>query len=242
MSYNIRNGVGLDNVVNYQRIADVIKELSPDAVALQELDSVTNRSNHTDVLACLADLTNMYAVYGASIPYDGGKYGIGVLSKMRPLAWSRIPLPGREEARSLLMVEFPEYVFCCTHFSLNEEDRLTSVTLIDEAVKTYHARKPVFLAGDLNATPHSPEMKAFGKNWKILNDTRQSTFPADRPDRTIDYLLGYLPGGHVYSVRQTHVLPEPKASDHRPLYADVRLKAAKDRMLRTQACSQSPAP
>ncbi|MDR3194055.1 MAG: endonuclease/exonuclease/phosphatase family protein [Tannerella sp.] len=240
MSYNVRNAVGLDHVTDYRRIADVIADLSPDVVALQELDSVTNRSNRADVLARLADLTKMYAVYGASIPYDGGKYGIGILSKTPPQAWKRIPLPGREEARSLLLVEFEEYVFCCTHFSLNEEDRQASVQVIDEAVKTYD--KPVFLAGDINAVPDSPVLEAFRKNWKILSDTRQFTFPADKPDRTIDYLMGYLAGGAVYSVWQTGVFPEPEASDHRPLFADVRLKTPKDRIFRTQPYLQSPAP
>jgi endonuclease/exonuclease/phosphatase family metal-dependent hydrolase len=95
MSYNIRNAKGLDDKVDYQRIADVITNLDTDVVALQELDSVTNRSKQVDVLSRLASLTAMYPVYGASIPYDGGKYGIGVLSKRKPLSWKRIPLPGR---------------------------------------------------------------------------------------------------------------------------------------------------
>jgi endonuclease/exonuclease/phosphatase family metal-dependent hydrolase len=220
MSYNICNAVGMDHVTDYRRVADVINELAPDVIALQELDSVTNRSRQTDVLSRLAGLTGMYAVYGASIPYDGGAYGIGVLSKTQPLSWQRIPLPGREEARSLLTVEFADYVFCCTHFSLNEEDRLASVSLIDQAVKAYH--KPVFLAGDINAVPESPVIDAFRTNWQLLSDPRQFTWPSDHPDRTIDYLFGYVPGGFTYSVGQTRVVYGTEASDHLPLIADVR--------------------
>jgi endonuclease/exonuclease/phosphatase family metal-dependent hydrolase/predicted phosphodiesterase len=240
MSYNIRNASGLDNVVDYQRVADVIIGHAPDVVALQELDSVTNRSNRTDVLSRLADLTKMYSVYGASIPYDGGAYGIGVLSKQRPLSWKRIPLPGREELRSLLIVEFKDYIFCCTHFSLNKEDRLASVSLINQAVKAYH--KPVFLAGDINARPDSPVLDAFRQDWKLLSDIRQFTFPANKPDHTIDYLFGYHPHEFVYSVWQTRVINEPKASDHRPLFADVRLKTSEDKIFRTQAYLQSLSP
>ena len=32
MSYNIRNGNGMDNICNYQRIADVINKAAPDIV------------------------------------------------------------------------------------------------------------------------------------------------------------------------------------------------------------------
>ena len=238
MSYNIQNGKGMDNEVDYQRIADVITDVRPDVVALQELDSVTNRSKGVDVLARLAGLTAMYPVYGASIPYDGGQYGIGVLSKEKPLSWKRIPLPGREEARSLLMVEFAKYIFCCTHFSLNTDDRQASVSIINQTVKDYD--KPVILAGDINATPSSTVLESFRENWEILSDTARFTIPSDQPARTIDYIMGYTPKGYTYSVWQTRVL-NTLASDHLPLFADVRLKTAEADIFRTPVYLQNPA-
>ena len=39
-------------------------------------------------------------------------------------------LPGREEARALIMAEFEDYIYCCTHLSLTEEDRMTSLEMI----------------------------------------------------------------------------------------------------------------
>lgn len=44
MTYNIKNANGMDNVQNFQRVANVINNACPDAVAIQELDSMTNRS------------------------------------------------------------------------------------------------------------------------------------------------------------------------------------------------------
>ena len=239
LCYNIRNALGMDNVTDYQRIADVIIKNAPDVVALQELDSVTNRSKGVDVLSRLAGLTAMYQVYGASIIYDGGKYGIGVLSKEKPLSWKRIPLPGREEARSLLMVEFKDYVLCCTHFSLNADDRLASVSIIDRAVKDFD--KPVILAGDINATPKTPVLDAFRQNWTVLSDTAKFTIPSGNANRTIDYIMGYNSKGYTYSVWQTRVLNEPVASDHLPLFADIRLKAAKADIFRSPVYLQNPA-
>ena len=93
MSYNIRNAKGLDNVTNYDRIANVIIEANPDIIGIQELDSVTGRSKGVDVLDVLSRETLMYSTYAASIDYDGGKYGIGILSKEKPINVIKVPLP-----------------------------------------------------------------------------------------------------------------------------------------------------
>jgi endonuclease/exonuclease/phosphatase family metal-dependent hydrolase/predicted phosphodiesterase len=239
MSYNIRNGIGMDNQVDFQRIAEIIIALAPDVVALQELDSVTNRSNGVDVLRHLASLTAMFPVYGAAIEFDGGKYGVGVLSRQRPLSWKNVPLPGREEARTLLMVEFEDFVLANTHFSLNEEDRLASVNIVNQVASGFD--KPVILAGDLNALPDSPVLEAFREDWRILSNPRQFTFPADNPNRTIDYILGFTSSGYTYSVWQARVLDEPVASDHLPLFADIRLRTAKENIFRTPVYLQNPA-
>ena len=45
MTYNIRNATGMDGVCYFQRIANVINNASPDVVAVQEVDSVTNLCN-----------------------------------------------------------------------------------------------------------------------------------------------------------------------------------------------------
>jgi len=220
MSYNVQHCRGMDNVINYQRIADIISGVSPNVVALQELDSVTTRSNGINQLARLGELTNMHSVYGASISFGGGKYGIGILSKEKPLSWKRVPLPGREEARSLLIVEFEDYVFCCTHFSLNAADRLTSVGVINEAVKDFD--KPVILGGDINDSPTSAVLNAFRQNWSILSDIEQITYPSnDQEETIIDYIFGYISKGYTYHVWQARVLYEPLASDHFPIFVDM---------------------
>ena len=115
MSYNIRNGRGADDVQDLGRIAEVIGRVAPDVVALQEVDSVTGRMNGRFIPEELGRMTGMHARFCRAIDYDGGGYGIGLLSRAEPLSVRRIPLPGREEARVLLMAEFPGYVVCVTH-------------------------------------------------------------------------------------------------------------------------------
>jgi len=238
MSYNVRNAKGLDDKTDYKRIADVIETVNPEVVALQELDSITNRSKGVDVLKELADICRMHYVYAAAIDYDGGKYGLGLMSKKCPLSTKRLPLPGREEQRVLLICEFDEYVVFATHLSLNSDDRQSSIKIINREAIIFS--KPVFLIGDLNAEPASGEIKTLEKNWKILNNTKNATFPANDPKESIDYIMGYTVGSHTYSVLQTRVVNEKVASDHRPIFADVRFKTTPDKVMRTEPYLQNP--
>ena len=78
MTYNIKNANGMDDVCDFQRIADVINHIHPEVVALQELDSMTHRSGQKYVLGEIAGRTQMHAYFAPAIDYDGGKYGIGL--------------------------------------------------------------------------------------------------------------------------------------------------------------------
>ena len=120
MSYNIRNTKGMDGVRDYQRIANVIIREAPDVVAIQELDSMTTRSEQKYVLGELAERTQMHAQYVPAISFQGGKYGIGILSREKPLSIKAMSLPGREERRALMVAEFDDYFFACTPLSLTE--------------------------------------------------------------------------------------------------------------------------
>ncbi|MBR2419860.1 MAG: hypothetical protein IKB14_04000, partial [Rikenellaceae bacterium] len=81
MCYNVHNCVGLDDSLSCERIARIINDAEVEAVALQELDSMTTRYPGHDILSEVAALTDMYPTYAASIDYRGGKYGIGILTK-----------------------------------------------------------------------------------------------------------------------------------------------------------------
>jgi len=222
LSYNVKNCQGMDGVVSYQRVADVIKRIDADVVALQELDSATLRSKGVVVLDELARLTGMYKTYGASIEYQGGKYGIGMLTKEEPVSWKRIPLPGREEPRSLLIVELKDLVIGCTHFSLTEEDRLSSAYIVSNSFK--ECTKPVLLAGDLNAIPESAVMKNMENYWTILTNVSAPTSPSNNPSKCIDYILGLKSEGKIFETGKTLVEQEPVASDHLPVWAEVIIK------------------
>lgn len=221
MTYNIKNANGMDNVCNFRRVANVINNACPDVVAIQEVDSVTNRSNRKYVLGEIAERTQLYAYFAPAIDYDGGKYGIGLLARQAPVRVQSIPLPGREEARALILAEFDNYIYCCTHLSLTEEDRMKSLDII-KAFAT-GSKKPFFLAGDMNAEPDSEFIKGLQEDFRILSDTSQPTFPAPDPTETIDYIVVLKQNAERYTVTSSQVLDEPMASDHRPLIVDLRI-------------------
>lgn len=239
MSYNIRNAKGLDNITDYDRISNIIKSAAPDIIGIQELDSVTGRSNKVDVLDVISRETLMYPTYAASINYDGGKYGIGILSKEKPINVIRVPLPCRSEPRVLLIVELKDYYFANTHFSLNEEDRMKAVEIIKNEIKKLNVNKPFFLVGDINSSPESEVIKSLLSDFRTLVPSNQLTIPADNPTSCIDYILGYNGATGWSLLTDKGVIAEKVASDHRPLYADIRLHAKKDEIFRTKPYLQN---
>lgn len=221
MSYNIHNGIGLDKVTDYARIGELIKSYSPDIVAIQEIDSVTTRSDGKYVLAEIAKVAEMDDYFAPAIDFRGGKYGIGLLCKNKPLDIHRLPLPGREEARALIAAEFPDYIFACTHLSLTEEDRNTSISIISDLAK--ESGKPFFIAGDFNAKPDSHFIQTITRDFTPITGTTTPTFPADTPNIVIDYIMSYNATGRGIIVNNAAVIDEPVMSDHRPIIAIVEI-------------------
>jgi len=221
MSYNTKHCSGSDGQTNEERTAGVISAVAPDVVALQELDSCNTRSAKYQA-AELGKYTQLKATYARTIAYKGGSYGIGILSKETPLSVKRVPLPG-QEARALLICEFEDYYFACTHLChKTQANRINAMSIILEQAKL--CGKPFFIAGDFNCKPTSSEMITFKKNFKILSNETQSTYPATTPTSCIDYIAVYkgtLKDSDINILKQV-VVNEPKASDHRPLYVTLQ--------------------
>lgn len=223
MSYNVRNCNGLDGKIDYQRVADIITNADVEAAAIQELDSMSARYPNQDVLKNLADLTGMHPTFAASIDYQGGKYGIGMLTKEKPLSHRRVALPCRSEPRSLLIVEMEDYYYCCTHLSLHEADRVTSIGIIAEELSKLD--KPVLIAGDFNATPDSKPMQLMNESFDVFKKTEGNscTIPANNPDAEIDYICLYKDKGATAEINEHVVLNAPVESDHLPIVADIKI-------------------
>ncbi len=137
------------------------------------------------------------------------------MSKEKPLNVRNVFLPGKEEARTLLVVEFEKYIFLATHFSLTAADQIKSVEIIlKEALSK---EKPVFMAGDMNSVPSSLTQKNIRKYFKVLTDDHWITCNGE----CIDYIYGYKRKKGKFTVRRKGMIEDYVASDHCPVYVDV---------------------
>ncbi len=218
-SYNIRNGIGIDGIMDRDRIAETISRLNADIIGVQEVDSVTGRSGGTYVLGEVAAQTGMIPVYAPAIDFDGGRYGIGILCRVAPDSIVRISLPGREEARTALICLWPEIAVCCTHLSLTDSDRLAGGLIAAKRLQELAGDRAMIMLGDFNTLPNSELWSSLLHTFGLqrADGFQTPTFPSDKPMETIDYILS---GGPNCTASGIRVL-ESTASDHRPIVTDI---------------------
>jgi endonuclease/exonuclease/phosphatase family metal-dependent hydrolase len=220
LAYNIHHGAGLDDTLDLKRIAGVINAVTPDVVALQEVDSSVTRTGSVDQATVLSSLTGMQSVFGHFMDYQGGRYGMALLSRLPIVESTNHRLPNGEEPRTAVAARLRlpetdgEVIVIGIHFYRSEEERLAQARRLIEIYEDETV--PVILAGDFNSTPGSPVMNLVGRQWSIPDKGEAHfTFPADEPEREIDF-IAFRPGDR-FSVVESRVIPEMVASDHRPV-------------------------
>lgn len=228
LCYNIYHGEGMDKSFNLERIGKIISDTRPDFVALQEVDHKTARSHQVDQTAELARFTGLHGKFGRQIDYQGGQYGQAILSRT-PIESSQIHwLPGSPDRERRIAFEIKtkidgrEITFATTHMHhANAKFREMQAEKLNEIYSDKSST--VILAGDMNAMPGSEPIKILESAWIIANsDTSLLTYPADKPIRQIDYICFRSPA--KWRVIEQKVLPEPVASDHRPLLVELQLQ------------------
>ncbi|MFT4605930.1 MAG: endonuclease/exonuclease/phosphatase family metal-dependent hydrolase [Rhodothermales bacterium] len=223
LAYNIHHAEGMDEVTDLNRIAALIREVNPDLVALQEVDSVVTRTNGVDQAAELGRLTGLEPVFGRFMAYQGGAYGMSLLSRLQIVESDNLRLPDGDEPRTSVSatVRTPngrQLRFSGIHFYRTEEERLAQATTLEEILA--QGNLPEILAGDFNSEPGSAVMTYLGDRWTTLDkgDDRY-TFSSFDPVREIDFVL-VRPSG-AFSVLQHRLLDDPVMSDHRPVLTEL---------------------
>ncbi len=221
LTYNIRTGLGMDGRRDLNRIAKIIRDVRPDVVVLQEVDNGTRRADGLNQARYLAQHTGLDAYYFPAMPFDGGQYGIAILTRLPVTQRDTLPLPGEPRVAGAIKVVWPcssaaETLWVIgTHLDTEPRPRRQSVALLHQWVQQFGSA-PAILAGDLNAPPDSPTLRGLTTVWTLLEwASPLYTFPADTPRVQIDYVL-YRPAD-AWKVVRAEVLHEPVASDHRPL-------------------------
>lgn len=233
MSYNIHHGRGMDDVVDLERIAEVILGEGADIVGLQEVDVGVRRSHNLDIASELARLTGLeYVVFGKNLDHDGGEYGIAVLSKYPVTSYENMQFKKMgNEQRSIQAMQinldgFP-ILLMNTHLAHRREDEAERLHFIEAArdviIPAYPSARAVLFTGDFNDVPGSATHLALKKYlkdvWELAGAGGEGlTIPPDEPSRRIDYIFF---DGDIQPVEAR--VPRTQASDHLPVVATFRL-------------------
>ena len=236
LCYNIHhaNPPSKPGIIDLEAIAKVIREQTPDLVALQEVDVNTIRSGKTSNQAAdLARLSGMPHYYFAkAIDYEGGEYGVAILSRFPMEDMKNTNLPTAEgtggEHRTLataviLLPQGKKILFASTHLDAQRSDtnRLLQINKIAEILQ--QEKLPVVIAGDLNAMPATPvinHLDRFFKRSCLVNCGH--TVPVLNPYRTIDF-VAYTPADK-FTVTEHKIIDEKYASDHLPVKVVLSVK------------------
>ena len=232
MSYNIRHGQGMDNIVNLERTANTIQKWKPDLVAVQEVDRNTQRTDNVDQAKLLAEKLGMFAVFGKTIAYQGGEYGLVVLSRFPILENQMVLLPPdvQREQRGVLIakIAIPDanspdakgkvIRFACTHLSVAlQDERLRQIAKIDELLS--EGNDPTLVAGDFNARPDNDAIVRFLATWKdAANPDSGKNVTPDRL-RRIDYI--FFRTKDPFEVLESRTIDDTFTSDHMPIFSVI---------------------
>ena len=217
-----------------QDIANMMHELGADAVAVCEQDSCNRRhaTYQTKVFAETLGPQWDYR-YASAMQWNGGSYGTAAVASQPVLESFDIKIPKGDgyEPRVCVVAETADYVIAAVHLDHSSEQvRMQQARIItDELMKRYRrSRKPVFLCGDLNATPDSQTLSQLSEDWTVLSEPAP-TYPSQNPRSCIDYILA-LKNRARYDVLGSEVCIKfetadvSEASDHLPVYVDVRIR------------------
>ena len=235
MSYDIHVGIGMDKKLDLARIAEVIRRHRVDLVGLQEVDRGVERTGRVDEIKELARLTGMDYAFAHNLDYQGGQYGVAVLSRFPILAIDhrRYANTRERERRGFIRVEVEaegrRLNFVTTHLDYQFMDgRVFETEQLLAALAD--VRGPLVVAGDFNEEPgvgaYELMLKSgFADGWVRgcsacpPNQAAGLTYPADKPTKRIDYVFHRGLGDAEAS---DAIVPDTLASDHRPVVVSIK--------------------
>jgi endonuclease/exonuclease/phosphatase family metal-dependent hydrolase len=236
VTYNIEYGArGIDSV------AAALGALKPDVAALQEVDvHWAARSGFADQATALAERLGMRVAFAPIYTLPGAdgapprRFGVALLSRFPIVRWrndslTRLstqdasPVPARAPGLldATLDVRGTAVRALVTHLDYRADPRVREAQVAEMLSYLGASSGPTLVFGDLNATPDAPELRPLlGRLRDALRDSAAPTYPADTPAKRIDYVL-VSPHFRVRAAR----VPDVRASDHRPVVAELVLGA-----------------
>ncbi len=223
-SYNVHKCVGMDRRRRPERIVSVLKALDADVVALQEVDHRLGQRPTALPPDLIAEHTDLSPLPYALGPQSLGWHGQTILVRrsLNVSAIRRLELPGLEP-RGAIMAEIETEAgpirIVGAHLGLIRRYRLMQFAAIRAAL-SHRTPMPTAILGDFNDWSRRGSGAALGPDYRMHSPG--ASFPAPRPLGSLDRIaIGW--GLHIHDVGVHTHAPAPIASDHLPIWADVRI-------------------
>jgi endonuclease/exonuclease/phosphatase family metal-dependent hydrolase len=221
-SYNVHRCIGTDRLHDPDRIVEVIREIDPDLIALQEVSS-QREHGRVDQAAYLAERIGRFVVEGPTLRYGQRSYGNALLTRWQPVAVRRVDLSvtGREPRGAIdadIEIGSRSVRFVAAHLGLRRTERRRQVRTLLEAMAG-----PIpdlcILAGDFNEwLPGSRSLRGFDRRFGAT--PRLRTFPSRRPTLALDRI--WVHPADARASCAVHATPLSRvASDHLPIRATI---------------------
>ncbi|AHF76638.1 Endonuclease/exonuclease/phosphatase family protein [Sodalis praecaptivus] len=244
-TYNIGKNEASDKVADFTALNAAIKNMAADIIAVPEVDNKTARSQNIDQLKTIADANHYHYAFGKAIDFDGGEYGVGILSKYKIAKTQVIPLPsGDAEQRVALIAQIavPGFdspvLFIATHFDwqkdptirIQQARKILDISIGDAPSDFKDIASAIkILAGDFNSTRDEQPLQEISYFFNPVKgkETDYRTWPAVNPAIDIDHIFTFK--GQRWNVKKIdipHNSPSftwSSASDHLPVIADLEL-------------------
>lgn len=245
MTYNVRSCTVASCGGSVERVAAVIAALSPDVVALQEVEAGAERSGFRDQTQELGALLGWRGHFQPAMRGNGGgAFGNALLTRLplRLVASGLLPqlqvgplggLKAVREPRGVAWygvgVDGTEVQVLVTHLGLTRRERLAQLdALLGPAwLGDPRCASPRVLCGDLNCRPGSPEHRRL--EGTLVDAALVSpplagsaTFPALRPLVRLDHVL-VSPDLRVHRTAVPRRRELRRASDHLPLLVELEV-------------------
>ncbi|EFE52373.1 endonuclease/exonuclease/phosphatase family protein [Providencia rettgeri DSM 1131] len=245
-TYNIGKNELSPDVSNLDELNKAIAKIDADVIVLTEIDNKTARSKKVHQLEEIAKANKMDFAFGKALDFDGGEYGVGILSKYKIDKSKVINLPsGDAEQRVVLISQISKPGFDApiivmgTHLDWQKDPtiRIGQVRhILDASIGDTDtgfdniAASIKILAGDFNSTANEQPIQEIRYMWNPveLKGIDYRSWPAVNPAIDIDHIFTFK--GQVWDVKKMEIPTDSKefqwssVSDHLPIIAELELQ------------------
>ena len=235
-TWNVHGFVGSDGQRDPQRAVEVLREIGPDLVALQEVDARSSSDSDCHPLDVMASGLEATAVAGPTLGSPGRDYGNAVLSRLPIIEVHRhdISRPGVEPRGALdIRARHDDHTvrFVAVHLGLRRAERIAQVShLVARLQPLSRNADIVAVAGDLNAWwPRAREARVLERT--VGPSPKPRTFPSKRPLFRLDRIF-VRPPGAINDWGVARDAGVRAVSDHLPLWVDLVVGADEEAQAR----------